>query len=100
MNNSLACSPRFDSTRNLRLLPKFDEKDQIHFFFFFYVYVANDQNSPDREHTLLLQCIFTGKAQKAYAVLTAEQCRHMNWFLKHTGSVSEIEGGELKNKIL
>jgi hypothetical protein len=36
--------------------------------------LADAQNWPDSELILLLQCVFTGKAQKAYAALSAEQC--------------------------
>ena len=36
--------------------------------------LADAQNWPDSERILLLQCVFTGKAQKAYAALSAEQC--------------------------
>ena len=36
--------------------------------------LADAQNWPDSERILLLQCVFTGKAQKAYAGLSAEQC--------------------------
>ena len=32
---SSASSPRMDCTKNLRLLPKFDEKDQDTFFFYY-----------------------------------------------------------------
>ena len=69
-----AGSSRVDCTKNLRLLPKFDEEDPDTFFSLF-ERLADSQEWPDSERTLLLQCVFRGKAQKAYAALTAEQCK-------------------------
>ena len=66
-----------DFTKNLRLLPKFDEKVPDTFFSMF-ERLADAQNWPDSELILLLQCVFTGKAQKAYAALAAQHCKGYN----------------------
>lgn len=67
-------SSGFDVTSNLRLLPKFNEKDPDIFFCMF-ERLADSRDWSDSERTLLLQCIFTGKAQEAFAALTSEQCK-------------------------
>lgn len=54
---------RFDIADNLKSLPKFTDKDPDTFFW------------PDQDCTFMLQCILTGKAQKAYAALTTEDCK-------------------------
>lgn len=62
---------KFDVGTNLKLLPRFTEADPDLFFSLF-ERVAKSQNWSD-ECTLLLQCIFTGKAQEAYASLTVAE---------------------------
>ena len=62
-------SPYFDVSSCLRLVPKFSERDPDTFFLLF-ERLARNRNWSDSEQTLLLQCVFTGKAQEAYAALS------------------------------
>ena len=58
----------FDLVSNLRLVPKFDESDPDTFFSLF-ERVANSRGWPDSERVVMLQSVFTGKAQAAYSAL-------------------------------
>ena len=62
--------PRCDVSAKLRLVPKFNEKDPDTFFSLL-ERVAETCDWTDTECTLLLQCIFTGKAQEAYSALSS-----------------------------
>ena len=66
--------PRFDVASNLRLLPRFNE-NEIETFFCLFERVADSRCWPDDERTLMLQCVFTGKAQEAYSALSSEECK-------------------------
>ena len=61
--------PRCDISTKLKLVPKFSEKDPDTFFSLF-ERVAETCEWPDTERTLLLQCVFTGKAQEAFSALS------------------------------
>nr|XP_033957166.1 uncharacterized protein LOC117460055 [Pseudochaenichthys georgianus] len=61
----------FDIAVNLRIVPRFNEKDPDIFFVLF-ERLAEARDWSDVERTLLLQCVFTGKAQEAFAAMTAE----------------------------
>ena len=63
----------FDVGTNLRLVPHFTEADPDLFFSLF-ERVAESRRWLDAERTLLLQCVFTGKAQEAYAALSQDDC--------------------------
>lgn len=65
---------KFDIGISLRLLPKFNERDPDTFFSLF-ERVADTCGWPDMECTLLLQCVFTGKAQEAYSALSPTDCK-------------------------
>lgn len=58
----------FDVVTNLRLVPNFDEKD-IDTFFSLFERVADARRWPDSVRTLLLQCVFTGRAQEVFPSL-------------------------------
>lgn len=58
----------FDLVSNLRLVPRFDESDPDTFFSLF-ERVANSRGWPDSERVVMLQSVFTGKAQAAYSAL-------------------------------
>lgn len=58
----------FDLVANLRLIPKFDESDPDTFFSLF-ERVANARGWPESERVVMLQSVFTGKAQAAYSAL-------------------------------
>lgn len=60
----------FDVAEALRLLPKFDEKDPDTFFALF-EWVAGIRGWSDAHQTLMLQCIFTGRAQRAFSALSS-----------------------------
>ncbi|KAG1928985.1 zinc finger CCHC domain-containing protein [Pimephales promelas] len=55
----------------MRLIPKFDEKE-VERFFLLFERVADAQRWPDEERTLMLQSVFTGRAQEAYSSLSVE----------------------------
>ena len=59
----------FDIVGNLRLLPRFNERDPETFFSLF-ERVADARSWPDSDRTLMLQCVLTGKAQEAYSALS------------------------------
>lgn len=63
----------FDTAGNLRLVPKFNERDPDTFFTLF-ERIAEARGWPSKERTLLLQCILTGRAQEAYAALSQVDC--------------------------
>ena len=52
---------------NLRLVPKFSERDCLKS-------VADARGWPDVDHTTMLQCVLTGKAQEAYLALSNSLC--------------------------
>ena len=62
-------SDESDVLGNLRLVPKFSEKDPESFFSLF-ERVADVRNWPDTARTLMLQCVLTGRAQEAYSALS------------------------------
>ena len=66
--------PSFDITRNLCLLPKFNEKDPDSFFSLF-ERIADSRQWPEDDQALMLQCVLTGKAQEAYSALSADDCK-------------------------
>lgn len=54
----------------LQLLPKFDEKDPDTFFALF-EQIAGMRGWSDAHQTSMLQCVFTGKAQRAFSALSS-----------------------------
>lgn len=56
------------------MVPQFSERDPDTFFCLF-ERVAESRSWSDSERTLLLQCVFTGKTQVAYAALSVEESR-------------------------
>ncbi|KAK5879880.1 hypothetical protein CesoFtcFv8_022958 [Champsocephalus esox] len=61
----------FDIAVSLRIVLRFNEKDPDILFVLF-ERLAEARDWSDVERTLLLQCVFTGKAQEAFAAMTAE----------------------------
>ena len=66
----LGSSERFDVLGNLKLLPKFSEKDPETFFSLF-ERVAETRKWPESSLSLMLQCALTGRAQEAYSAMSA-----------------------------
>lgn len=60
-----------DGSANVRLVPKFNERDPDTFFTLFEC-VATAMAWDDAEIILLLQCVLTGKAQEAYSAVCAQ----------------------------
>lgn len=54
---------------NIRLIPPFSERD-VDKYFVLFERVATTLKWPKEIWPLLLQCVFTGKTQEAYASLT------------------------------
>lgn len=65
---------QFDVCRNIRLVPQFNEKD-VDKYFTLFERVAESLKWPKEAWTILLQCSLVGKAQEAYASLSAEDSR-------------------------
>ena len=63
-----SCS-QFDIIGNLRLVPRFNERDP-EIFFSLFERVADARGWPDVDRTTMLQCVLTGKAQEAYSALS------------------------------
>ena len=61
----------FDVSKNIRLVPQFNEKD-VDKYFTLFERVANTLNWPRDVWPLLLQCTLSGKAQEAFAALAVE----------------------------
>ena len=59
----------FDLVTNLRLMPKFNEKEPETFFSLF-ERLADSRGWPAADLTVMLQCVLTGKAQDAYSALS------------------------------
>ena len=64
--------PGFDVTKNIRLVPPFIEKD-VEKYFSHFERVATTLKWPENVWPLLLQCVFTGKAQEVFSALGLEQ---------------------------
>lgn len=62
---------QFEITRNIRLVPPFNESE-VDKFFAHFERVATTFKWPKEIWTMTLQCVFTGKAQEAYSSLTLE----------------------------
>ena len=60
----------FDINGNLRLVPKFSERDPEAFFAMF-ERVADVRKWPDSARTLMLQCVLTGRAQEVFSAMNA-----------------------------
>nr|XP_055059873.1 uncharacterized protein LOC129443429 [Misgurnus anguillicaudatus] len=58
-----------DVANNIRLLPKFSETD-VDTFFSLFERLASMMKWPEKEQTVMLQCVLTGKAQKAISALS------------------------------
>lgn len=74
VSGSAGGSGGFDVVSNLRLVPQFCERD-LDTFFTLFERVAESRGWSDSDHTVLLQCVFTGKAQEAYSALTLRESR-------------------------
>lgn len=66
-------SKMFDTAGKLRLMPKFNERDPDTFFSLF-ERIAEARGWPNKERTLLLQCVLTGRAQEVYSSLPLSDC--------------------------
>lgn len=67
-------SHSFDVSSNLCLVPQFCERNPDTFFSLF-EQVAEGRSWSDTEHTLLFQCVLTGKAQEAYSALNVTESK-------------------------
>lgn len=65
----------FDVANNIRLLPKFSETG-VDTFFSLFERLADVMKWPENEQTLILQCVLTGKAQKAYSSLSVRDSQN------------------------
>ena len=72
-HGSSTSSSQFDATKNIRLVPKFEEKE-VDKYFLHFEKIANSLKWPKESWTLLLQSVFIGKAREIYSSLSLEQC--------------------------
>ena len=68
-------SPQFDATRNIRLVPKFQETE-VDKYFMHFEKVAENMKWPKEQWATLLQTVFFGKAREVYSSLSVEQCQN------------------------
>ena len=71
INTNDVPGPRFDVSKFIKLVPKFNEKDVSKFFESFEK-VASQLEWPTTYWAIMLQAVLTGKAQVAYSSLSAE----------------------------
>ncbi|XP_067244679.1 uncharacterized protein [Chanodichthys erythropterus] len=71
-HSSADYDPVFDVHKNVRLVPPFSEKE-IEKYFYHFERVALSLKWPRKFWTLMLQCVFTGKAREVYSALSLEQ---------------------------
>ena len=64
--------PPFDVTKNIRLIPKFSEKD-VDKFFPHFEKIAINLKWPKEHWSLLLQSVFIGKAREIFSALSLEK---------------------------
>jgi len=65
-------SKTFDATRNIRLVPKFQES-QVDKYFLHFEKIADSLKWPKEHWTTLLQTVFIGKAREIYSSLSVDQ---------------------------
>ena len=65
----------FDVTKNIRLVPPFQEKE-VDKYFLHFEKAAENLNWPKEHWTLLLQSVLIGKARKIYTQLCVKQSHH------------------------
>ena len=72
-NQTPSHTSSFDVSRNIRLVPPFQEKD-VDKYFLHFEKVAENLKWPREHWTLLLQTVLLGKAREIYTQLSIEQC--------------------------
>ena len=72
-HGSSSSSGKFDATKNIRLVPKFQETE-VDKYFLHFEKIAESLKWPKESWTLLLQSVFIGKAREIYSSLSIEQC--------------------------
>ena len=66
-------SPNFDVARNIRLVPRFNERE-VEKYFLHFEKIAESMKWPKDVWSLMLQSVLTGKAQETCSSLSVEQC--------------------------
>ena len=74
-HGSSTSSSQFDATKNIRLVPKFEEKE-VDKYFLHFEKIAENLKWPKESWTLLLQSVFIEKAREIYSSLSIEQCQN------------------------
>ncbi|XP_072886310.1 uncharacterized protein [Hemitrygon akajei] len=69
---------RFNVSRELRVVPPFEESD-VDSYFLLFEKVAVNQKWPKEQWVVLLQSVLKGKAQRAYAALAVEEGEAENY---------------------
>ncbi|XP_013855442.1 uncharacterized protein LOC106511236, partial [Austrofundulus limnaeus] len=65
----------FDILNDLRLVPKFDEKD-VDVFFTLFERIADTRGWTGPDRAVLLQCVLVGRAQEAFSMLSSSDCEN------------------------
>ena len=65
-------TPSFDVSRQVRLVPQFQEQE-VDKFFLHFEKVATSLHWPSESRTMLLQSVLVGKAREVYSALSVEQ---------------------------
>lgn len=69
----LKCLTLRETCAHFKFKPKFNERDPDTFFTLF-EWIAEARGWPNKERTLLLQCVLTGRAQEVYSSLPLSDC--------------------------
>ena len=72
LDHSSSLSHTFDATKNIRLVPKFQEAD-VDKYFLHFEKIADSLKWPKVHWTMLLQTVFIGKAREIYSSLSLDQ---------------------------
>ncbi len=67
-------SKHFDAAKNIRLVPKFQERE-VDKYFLHFEKIADSLKWPKPSWTLLLQSVFIGKAREIYSAMPFDKCR-------------------------
>ena len=88
----------FDLAKQVRLVPKFVEANIDEYFPHFEITAAN-MNWPREIWAMLLQTALTGKTQKAYTTLSAEDCKNYDTVKKTILQSFELGAGGISTEV-
>ena len=98
-HGSSTSSSQFDATKNIRLVPKFEEKE-VDKYFLHFEKIAESLKWSKESWTLLLQLVFIGKAREIYSSLSIEQCQNYDAVKKAVLKAYELMPEAYRQKLL